>query len=218
LYLLIYVIGGESAASSGASTPNMASPAAPMYANGVRPAAIPIHYQPFPHHYDPYHVYTSNSQMMPQAYMVPASIQQMYPGHPVMSYQAAMNIISPQQQQQSLQSAQQQQPQHQQQQQQHQQQQQPQQQQALGDQQANNNNNSNIQQQQTTANNTVTETKPNAEGDDDDDDEGSKLTILSRLCSAVLDRNDTPKQETDIKTEGNQENTPPPSRPQSATS
>ncbi|KAG1309341.1 hypothetical protein G6F64_005388 [Rhizopus arrhizus] len=226
--------GAESGASSGTSTPNMTSPmtSAPMYVNGVRPAAIPIHYQPFPPgHYDPYAAYTGNGQMMPQAYMVPASIQQMYPTNPpVMSYQAAMNIISPQHQQQSL-PQQQQQQQQQQPQQQSQQQQQPQtqqQQHSLAEQQQ-----VNTQQQQAlsvtnspapssaTPNSTAAvpaatapavETKP-----EDDDDEGSKLTILSRLCSAVLDRNDVPKQEPDVKIEGNQESTPPPSRPQSAT-
>jgi hypothetical protein len=225
--VLIGFIGGESAASSGASTPNMASPmtSAPMYANGVRAAAIPIPYHPFPTgHYDPYAAYTSNGQMMPQAYMVPASIQQMYPTNPpVMSYQAAMNIISPQHQQ-SLpppQQQQQQQQPHQQQlmdnanvQQQQQQQQQQQSQQAQPQQQNLSNTNSPAQAATPTATTSV-DTKA-----EDDDDEGSKLTILSRLCSAVLDRNDAPKQEDGdaVKVEGNQENTPPPSRPQSATS
>ncbi|KAG1474597.1 hypothetical protein G6F56_000268 [Rhizopus delemar] len=244
--------GAESGASSAGSTPNMTSPMsnAPMYANGVRPAAIPIHYQPFPHgHYDPYAAYANNGQMMPQAYMVPASIQQMYPTNPpVMSYQAAMNIISPQHQQAASPHQQHQQPQQLQHQQSQQQQQQPQQQQSQEQQQQLQQQlkqelkqeqtaspqqqqqqqyqqaEQHLQQQQhlveqpksvpageesTQSPDALTTNDPAAEPKvDDDDDEGSKLTILSRLCSAVLDGNDTPKQEEEIKAEGNQETTP----------
>ncbi|KAI9276312.1 hypothetical protein BY458DRAFT_433794 [Sporodiniella umbellata] len=160
--------------SSGASTPSIASPmtGAPMY-NNTRPTGMPMSYQQFPSgHYDPYAVYSSNGQMMPP-YMVPAAIQQMYPNNSAMSYQAAMNIISPQAPS-------------------------PQEQQAVQH---------NSQPPMDTQDSKLKE--------QEDDDEGSKLNILSRLCSAVLDRNDGPKQEETTKP-GNQENTPPPSRPHSA--
>ncbi|KAI7906984.1 uncharacterized protein BX663DRAFT_548081 [Cokeromyces recurvatus] len=229
--------GVDSATSSGTSTPNMASPmtSANIYApnNSMRaPNTMPIHYQPFTQPaYDPYG-YANNGQMMPQAYMVPAAtIQQMYPTNPpVLSYQAAMNIISPQQQQQQH---------HQQQQQQQQapslisgnyrpQEQQPQppqqQQQPSTD--------PSVNAANTSATGTPTNSTPAHGGDnlngikaEDDDDEGSKLTILSQLCSAVLDRNDAPKQDTmtlpttttteEIKQEEAHQNTPPPSRPHS---
>jgi hypothetical protein len=174
--------------------------------------AMPMHYSPFPNqgHYDPY-AYANSSQMMPQAYMVPAAIQQMYPTNPpVLSYQAAMNMISPQQQQQQ-QGAYMQQQQQQQQQQQHQQ-----------SPVTSNTSTPTITATTATAAATATTATTSEGGDankasaatDDDDDEGSKLTILSQLCSAVLDRNDTPKDENVIKTEESV-NTPPPSRPHS---
>ncbi|KAI9261049.1 hypothetical protein BY458DRAFT_516125 [Sporodiniella umbellata] len=207
--------GIESGASSAGSTPNLASPMAntPIYGNGVRPAALPMHYQTFSHGpYDPYAAYTNNGQMMPQTYMVPASIQQMYPTNPpVMSYQAAMNIISPQHQQQAASpNQQQQQPQ----QQQHHHQQQHQQHaeqhpdqglhhpsQPLADQKSNIHQTKMGSLNDTTASSNGTSLPhPSAENKtEDDDDEGSKLNILSRLCSAVLDRNDTPKQEQEMK-------------------
>ena len=157
---------------------------------------MPMHYQPFQTNqaYDPYG-YNGSNAMMPQAYMVPNSLSQMYPTNPpVLSYQAAMNIISPQQQQQSP---------------------------VL--------NNGYRQDQQSpdpNANNaaaTPTNSTPAAvDGNivakvEEDDDEGSKLTILSQLCSSVLANNDGSKPDTvdEIKTEETHQNTPPPSRPHS---
>jgi hypothetical protein len=153
--------------------------AAAAAAAAVRSNGLPIHYQAFstPSHYDPFHGVTyPQGQMMPQAYMVPATaIQQMYSAAnpPVLSYSGAMNMLSSQQQQQL---------------QQHQQQ----------------------QQQQNQGGQTAL--------NEDDDDEGNKLSILSRLCSEVLDNNDGSKQENNnvaaVKSESHQ-NTPPPSRPHS---
>ncbi|KAI8874796.1 hypothetical protein K501DRAFT_280984, partial [Backusella circina FSU 941] len=165
-------IGNESATSSGASTPNMASPmsnpvlyAAANNNAAVRSNGLPIHYQAFsaPSHYDPFHGVTyPQGQMMPQAYMVPAAaIQQMYSAAnpPVLSYSGTMNMLS---------------------------------------------------SQQATAQAAIQPTSSQAE---DDDEEGNKLSILSRLCSEVLDNNDGTKQE-NVKSESHQ-NTPPPSRPHS---
>lgn len=211
--------GGESGTSSGASTPNMASPMtnANLYAQnaavaGVRPnattAAMPMHYQPFPTqgHYDPY-AYANSSQMMPQAYMVPAAIQQMYPTNPpVLSYQAAMNMISPQQQQQQQGGGY------------RLQEQQLQQQQSPNPANSNNASATGTPTNSTTpATTTTNEDGSNTAKVEDDDDEGSKLTILSQLCSAVLDRNDQPKEGEDVvkSEESTHQNTPPPSRPHS---
>ncbi|RCH91871.1 hypothetical protein CU098_002314, partial [Rhizopus stolonifer] len=62
-----------------------------------------------------------------------------------------------------------------------------------------------------------------AEGktEEDDDDEGSKLNILSQLCSAVLDGNENKQGSNTVNTnhteklEESHQNTPPPSRPHS---
>ncbi|KAI8333791.1 hypothetical protein EDC96DRAFT_470019 [Choanephora cucurbitarum] len=212
-------LGGESATSSGASTPNMASPVTNtnIYAqnNNVRPNTMPMHYQPFGQgHYDTYG-YVNNNQIMPQAYMMPTGLSQMYPTNPpVLSYQAAMSIISPQQSQ-------------------------PHQPQQPGvananyrpQEQGSNNMSSNAA---TPTNATPTNTTPTAntntaspnqgavgtpdiKTEGDEDDEGSKLNILSQLCSAVLDSN-PPKQESHeqvIKAEDVHQNTPPPTRPHS---
>jgi hypothetical protein len=189
---------GESAASSGTSTPNMASPMtnANLYAQNpnVRPP-MPIHYQPFPAgHYDPYGyaaaaaAAASNGQMMPQAYMVPTAIQQMYPANPpVLSYQAAMSMISPQHQQTPVHGGYRP---------------VPIQPQPSADA------NANVNTSTTTTNSSSAPANPTestpatsetttaaAAASTDDDDEGSKLTILSKLCSEVLDRNDAPKQD-----------------------
>lgn len=204
--------GGDSGTSSGASTPNMASPMASInYGQSTatrqssQPAtatAMPIHYAPFQDqgHYNPY-AYANSTQMMPQAYMVPAAMQQMYPSNPpILSY---MNMVSPQQQQQQVNGG-------------YMQQQPAPAPTATAAAAASNSNTS------TPTNTTTTSTTNNADAKpataDDDDDEGSKLTILSQLCSAVLDRNDTPKDEQVAKIEENtttHQNTPPPSRPHS---
>jgi hypothetical protein len=160
---------------------------------------MPMHYQPFQTNqaYDPYG-YNGSNAMMPQAYMVPNGLSQMYPTNPpVLSYQAAMNIISPQQQQQQSPVL----------------------------------NNGYRQDQQSpdpNASNAAATTPTNstpaaADGnivpkvEEDDDDEGSKLTILSQLCSSVLANNDGSKPDTidEIKIEETHQNTPPPSRPHS---
>ncbi|GAN01099.1 hypothetical protein MAM1_0004d00530 [Mucor ambiguus] len=207
----------DSVTSSGASTPmsapvvnaNLYTP--PTQTNGASVPAtssttttpttsntMPIHYQPFQtaQAYDPYG-YNGSSAMMPQAYMVPNNLAQMYPTNPpVLSYQAAMNIISPQQQHQSP---------------------------VL--------NNGFRQDQQSpdpNANNSAAATPTNsaptatdgsiAKVEEDDDDEGSKLTILSQLCSSVLANNDGTKPADtleEIKSEETHQNTPPPSRPHS---
>lgn len=201
----------------------MASPMvnANLYAQttGVRANALPMHYQPFQAqgHYDAY-AYANNNPIMPQAYMVPTTMPQMYPTNPsVLSYQA-MNMISPQQQLQQHQQQQQQQQQHQQ-----------QQQVVNGAYRLQEQIQPNPAANTTTNTNSATSTpvistasvlsttnsnEPTTKVDDDDD-EGSKLTILSQLCSAVLDRNDTPKEEEVVKTEETHQNTPPPSRPHS---
>lgn len=121
--------------------------------------------------------------MMPHAYMAPASvIQQMYPGNPMLTYQTAMNLLSPQQGQHGIYNYRpQDQPQSDQQQ---QQQQQPPQAQT--------------EQQRSHEGSPATPTMVAApaatksDANNDSDDEGSKLTILSQLCSAVLDRSDAP--------------------------
>lgn len=182
------------AQTNGVSTPAASSAATtPTTSN-----TMPIHYQPFQtaQAYDPYG-YNGSNAMMPQAYMVPNNLAQMYPTNPpVLSYQAAMNIISPQQQQQSP---------------------------VL---------NNGFRQDQPSpdpnANNSATATSTNStpaatDGSivakvEEDDDEGSKLTILSQLCSSVLANNDGTKPADtleEIKTEDTHQNTPPPSRPHS---
>jgi hypothetical protein len=169
---------------------------------------MPIHYQPFPGgHYDPYGyaaaaaAAASNGQMMPQAYMVPAAIQQMYPTNPpVLSYQAAMSMISPQHQQAPAHGgyrpvAIQPQP--------------------SADANANTNtaNATGTPAESTPATGeattATTTTGAAASTTEDDDDEGSKLTILSKLCSEVLDRNDAPKQDSteEPKTDESQQTT-----------
>ncbi|KAI8383022.1 hypothetical protein BD560DRAFT_385805 [Blakeslea trispora] len=199
-------LGGESGTSSGASTPNVASPVAntSMYAqnNSVRPNTMPMHYQPFNQgHYDTYG-YVNNSQMMPQAYMMPTGLSQMYPTNPpVLSYQTAMSIISSQPQ--------------------------PQQQQQAGVANASyrpqeQDNNGMNHTTSTVATNTIgtppsTVVTADVKAEGDEDDEGSKLNILSQLCSAVLDSN-APKpksHEQTVKAEEAHQNTPPPTRPHS---
>ncbi|KAI8645842.1 hypothetical protein BD408DRAFT_411155 [Parasitella parasitica] len=200
-------VGGESVTSSGASTPmqapvvNNSLYSAPAQINdGSTPTTtsttttpttsntMPLHYQPFQttQAYDPYG-YNSSNAMMPQAYMVPNNLSQMYPTNPpVLSYQAAMNIISPQQQQSPV---------------------------------LNSNVNSSNSTDATPSNSTPVMNDGNlvAKVEEDDDDEGSKLTILSQLCSSVLANNDGPKLETidETKTDESHQNTPPPSRPHS---
>lgn len=161
---------------------------------------MPMHYQPFQTNqaYDPYG-YNGSNAMMPQAYMVPNGLSQMYPTNPpVLSYQAAMNIISPQQQQQQQSPV------------------------------LNNGYRQDQQSPDPNASNAAATTPTNstpaaADGnivpkvEEDDDDEGSKLTILSQLCSSVLANNDGSKPDTieEIKIEETHQNTPPPSRPHS---
>ncbi|KAL0095067.1 hypothetical protein J3Q64DRAFT_1629331 [Phycomyces blakesleeanus] len=157
--------------SSAASTPTASALPTGLYSptagmGNVRNNAVPIHYQPLTTgHYDPFNAvsYQNSAQMMPQAYMMPAAIQQMYHTNPSMlSYQATMNMLSPQQSQTTaVQSSY-----------------------RPVDQSA--------QQQQT--DNTTNGTKAS-----DSDEEGSKLTILSQLCSAVLDRNDPSTKQEDTK-------------------
>ncbi|KAI7859127.1 hypothetical protein BDC45DRAFT_256295 [Circinella umbellata] len=139
-------------------------------------------YQPFQSGgYDAFHAAVSyqNSSMMPHAYMVPA-MQQMYPNQ-ILSYQAAMSMLSPQHgqsspnvygfrqdntQQSSDQQADGQQPQQQQQQ--------------------------HRSHEGSPATPTGGVSTPNIKSENatatESDDEGSKLNILSQLCSAVLDR------------------------------
>ncbi|CEP14961.1 hypothetical protein [Parasitella parasitica] len=201
-------VGGESVASSGTSTPmttpvvNTSLYSAPAPINGTSTpttstastttsttsSTMPLHYQPFQttQAYDPYG-YNSSSGMMPQAYMVPNNLSQMYPTNPpVLSYQAAMNIISPQQQQSPV---------------------------------LNSNANSSNSADATSSNSTPAMNEGNLgiKVEEDDDDEGSKLTILSQLCSSVLANNDGSKQEAtdEAKTDDTHQNTPPPSRPHS---
>ncbi|CAO0795434.1 unnamed protein product [Mucor circinelloides] len=207
--------GGESVTSSGTSTPmpaaavnpNLYTP--PTQTNGSSapattsttstPNTMPIHYQPFQttQAYDPYG-YNGSNAMMPQAYMVPNSIAQMYPTNPpVLSYQAAMNIISPQQQQQS-----------------------PVLNNGFRQDQQSSDPNANNSAAATPTNSTPAATDGSivAKVEEDDDDEGSKLTILSQLCSSVLANNDGTKPADtleEIKTEETHQNTPPPSRPHS---
>ncbi|KAI9266648.1 hypothetical protein BDA99DRAFT_558702 [Phascolomyces articulosus] len=144
-------------------------------------------YQPFQSGtYDAFHAaavsYQNSASMIPHAYMVPA-MQQMYPTNPILSYQAAMNMLSPQHGQSSpniyagfRQDNQQQPP--------------SQDQTTEGQQQHRSHEGSpatptggvstpNIKNENATATATTTT---------ESDDEGSKLNILSQLCSAVLDR------------------------------
>lgn len=143
-------------------------------------------YQPFHSGtYDPFHAaavsYQNSGPMMPYAHMVPA-IQGMYPGNaPMLSYQAAMHMLSPQHGQaaQNLYGGyrlpeQQDQQQH-----------------------------DRSHEGSPAASNGVNEPATKTEGNTaDSDDEGSKLNILSQLCSAVLDRTDAPAA---IKQEPNQQ-------------
>lgn len=129
--------------------------------------------------------YQNSASMIPHAYMVPAAIQQMYPPNTMLSYQAAMNMLSPQHGQPSpniygyrpdAASSQQQ-----------QQQQAPQQQQDADSQSAQHRSH---EGSPATPNGVGT---PNSnpikpETTTESDDEGSKLNILSQLCSEVLDR------------------------------
>lgn len=204
---------GENGASSGTSTPNVVSPMtnADIYAqnNGVRGNTMPIHYQPFSSQpYDPY-AYANNGQMMPQAYMVPAGIPQIYPNNPsVLSYQSAVNLIPPQQQQQNQPMnngfvGQEE----------HVQQQSPSVHAVSATASANPSNNPSA-----AGTPTLAEKKPTVTAKtEEDDDEKSKLTILSQLCSAVLDHNDNPKEEEGNKEESKSQNTPPAEAPKEET-
>lgn len=225
------LIVGESVASSGTATPNMASPMTNTMLNAqnsnVRPP-MPYHYQPFPGgHYDPYGyaaaaaAAASNGQMMPQAYMVPAAIQQMYPTNPpVLSYQAAMSMISPQHQQAPVSHGGYRPV--------------PIQPQPSADANVNSTGNSanaagtptesapaqapaipaqapaipvtaqapaQPTVQATETGTTSTNTTSTATTAAEADEEGSKLTMLSKLCSDELDRNGQPKQDVSIKAE-----------------
>ncbi|KAI9491930.1 hypothetical protein BDB00DRAFT_462578 [Zychaea mexicana] len=162
--------------------------------SGVRTNGV-LAYQPFQSGtYDAFHAaavsYQTSTPMMPHAYMVPAAMQQMYPANSILSYQAAMNVFQQQQQQQQHgQSSpniyggfRQDNPQA---------TQQPQDQQADGQ-----------QQHRSHEGSPATPTgvsTPNIKSENaatESDDEGSKLNILSQLCSAVLDRAPEPaKQE-----------------------
>ncbi|KAI7886521.1 hypothetical protein K492DRAFT_177311 [Lichtheimia hyalospora FSU 10163] len=132
--------------------------------------------------------YQNSASMIPHAYMVPAAIQQMYPPNTMLSYQAAMNMLSPQHGQPSpniygyrpdAASSQQQ-----------------QQQQQQATQQENDSQNAQHRSHEGSpatpngvgtpnSNNNNNAIKPETT---ESDDEGSKLNILSQLCSAVLDR------------------------------
>lgn len=98
---------------------------------------------------------------------LPAAIQQMYPGaQPILTYQAAMNMLSPQHGQSNAglyyrQDGQEQQ------------------------------DRSHEGSPATPQGDNEANVKPE---NIDSDDEGSKLNILSQLCSAVLDRNDGPNK------------------------
>lgn len=184
---------GGSTDGSAASTPATSLPAG-LYAPttqgsaaGVRTANGVLAYPSFQSGtYDAaFHAaavsYQNSASMIPHAYMVPAAIQQMYPPNTMLSYQAAMNMLSPQHGQPSpnmygyrpdAASSQQQ--------------QQAQQQQESDSQ---------IAQHRSHEGSPAT---PNGVGTPnsnaikpettESDDEGSKLNILSQLCSAVLDR------------------------------
>ncbi|KAJ8657061.1 hypothetical protein O0I10_007140 [Lichtheimia ornata] len=192
---------GGSTDGSAASTPATSLPAG-LYAPttqgsaaGVRTANGVLAYPSFQSGtYDAaFHAaavsYQNSASMIPHAYMVPAAIQQMYPPNTMLSYQAAMNMLSPQHGQPSpniygyrpdAASSQQQQ-------QQQQQQQAPQQQQEADAQSAQHRSH---EGSPATPNGVGT---PNSnpikpETTTESDDEGSKLNILSQLCSAVLDR------------------------------
>lgn len=190
------IADGGSTDGSAASTPATSLPAG-LYAPttqgsaaGVRTANGVLAYPSFQSGtYDAaFHAaavsYQNSASMIPHAYMVPAAIQQMYPPNTMLSYQAAMNMLSPQHGQPSpnmygyrpdAASSQQQQ----------QQQQAPQQQES----------DSQIAQHRSHEGSPAT---PNGVGTPnsnaikpettESDDEGSKLNILSQLCSAVLDR------------------------------
>lgn len=135
-----------------------------------------MHFFPPPAAYDPY-AYVNNGQMMPQAYMVPAGMPQMYPANPsVLSYQ---NMIQQQQQQQRLPEFRPQEP---------------------------------TPSVNATDSASATLSEVKQDNEEEHEEEGSKLNLLSRLCSEVLDGN--PKQETETSTP-QQNTTPPPSRPHS---
>lgn len=201
----------SSASASGA--PAATSLPAGLYAassqatSGVRTNGV-LAYQPFQSGaYDPFHAvsYQNSAPMMPHAYMVPAAIQQMYPANPsILSYQAAMNMLSPQHGQSSpniygnyrpqdgQQSGQQDQQDAQSQQQQHR----------------------SHEGSPATSTGVGTAAGGVKVENTESDDEGSKLNILSQLCSAVLDGTDAhpkqePAQERDTQQEQQQQQQPP---------
>ncbi|KAI9318211.1 hypothetical protein BX666DRAFT_1936062 [Dichotomocladium elegans] len=180
------------------TTQAAAAAAAVAAAAGVRTNGV-LAYQPFQSgSYDAFHAavsYQNSASIMSHPYMVPAAIQQMYPTNSILSYQAAMNMLSPQHGQsssniygyrpdstpQTTSTTQQ-----------------------AEDQQDNGQKEQQQQQQGSHEGSPASPTgasTPNngvkVENAPESDDERSKLNILSQLCSAVLDRapNPPPKQE-----------------------
>ncbi|KAI7862808.1 serine hydrolase-domain-containing protein [Spinellus fusiger] len=172
-----------SADSSTASTHNPSSLTTGLYSPvgagtaDARTTSAPMHYPPLTAGpYDPFHAvnYQNSSYIMSQGYIMQPAYQQMYPTHPSMlTYQTAMHLLSPQQHQSSVPSNE-----------------------PPPVDPAKQHASSDTTPSTPTPTTTPTTTHtPRAGGKSittpDLDEEGSKLNLLSQLCSAVLHHKET---------------------------
>jgi hypothetical protein len=165
----------SSASASPTPTPNNIYAQSPATANPGLRQSLPFNYSQFPQ-YDSFNA-TSGYPTYGYSNMMPPNYQH----NPNMVSYQGLGVMPPQQQQQ---------------QQQHHQQHHQQQQQQQHDMSGRPVNHSPQYQQHQQPQAAESKSQPNEAGEDED---GNKLSILSQLCSAVLDNTDAPKQEEGIE-------------------